>query len=71
MTKKQKLELTWIGKENRPGLEPCILLEDPEKSYHTAHRIPAATEGCAIPLDAATPRLIRIHAVANEFVQRA
>ena len=31
--KKQKLELTWIGKEDRPRLEPRILLEDPEKSY--------------------------------------
>ena len=30
MTKKQKLELTWMGKENRPRLEPRILLEDPE-----------------------------------------
>lgn len=39
MTKKQKLELTWIGKENRPKLEPRILLEDPEKSYHAPHRI--------------------------------
>ncbi|MBI4625040.1 MAG: site-specific DNA-methyltransferase [Verrucomicrobia bacterium] len=39
MTKKQKLELTWIGKENRPRLEPRILLEDPEKSYHAAHRV--------------------------------
>ncbi len=28
-----KLELTWIGKENRPHLEPRILIEDPEKSY--------------------------------------
>ena len=32
MTKKQKLELTWVGKENRPRLEPRILLEDPEKA---------------------------------------
>jgi adenine-specific DNA-methyltransferase len=39
MTKKQKLELTWIGKENRPRLEPRILLEDPAKSYHAAHRV--------------------------------
>jgi prevent-host-death family protein len=39
MTKKQKLELTWIGKENRPKLESCILLEDPEKSNHAAHRM--------------------------------
>ncbi len=39
MTKKQKLELTWIGKETRPKLEPRILLEDPEKSYHAPHRV--------------------------------
>lgn len=31
--KKQKLELTWIGKDNQPKLEPRILIEDPEKSY--------------------------------------
>jgi adenine-specific DNA-methyltransferase len=37
--KKTKLELTWIGKENRPRLEPRILLEDPEKSYHAEHRV--------------------------------
>jgi adenine-specific DNA-methyltransferase len=39
MTKKQKLELTWIGKENRSKLEPRILLEDPERSYHAKHRV--------------------------------
>jgi adenine-specific DNA-methyltransferase len=33
-----RLELTWIGKENRPNLEPRILIEDPDKSYHAAHR---------------------------------
>jgi adenine-specific DNA-methyltransferase len=37
--KKQKLELTWIGKENRPRLEPRILLEDPERSYHAKQRV--------------------------------
>ncbi|CAJ4010793.1 adenine-specific DNA methylase [Burkholderia pseudomallei] len=36
---KQKLELTWIGKEKRPKLEPRILLEDPEKTYHAKHRV--------------------------------
>ena len=40
---KQKLELTWIGKENRPRLEPRILLEDPPeplgKSYHARRRV--------------------------------
>ena len=39
MTGKLKLELTWIGKENRPKLEPRIFLEDPEKSYHAKHRV--------------------------------
>ncbi|WP_049630523.1 site-specific DNA-methyltransferase [Cellvibrio sp. pealriver] len=38
MSNKQKLELTWIGKEKRPKLEPRILLEDPEKSYHAKQR---------------------------------
>ena len=39
MSKKQRLELTWIGKENRPKLEPRILLEDPSLSYHAAQRL--------------------------------
>ena len=33
MNSKPKLELTWIGKENQPKVEPRILIEDPEKSY--------------------------------------
>jgi adenine-specific DNA-methyltransferase len=39
MSKKTKLELTWIGKEHRPRLEPRILLEEADKSYHAAHRV--------------------------------
>jgi adenine-specific DNA-methyltransferase len=39
MTKKTKLELTWIGKDERPRLEPRILLEDPTLSHHAAARI--------------------------------
>ena len=39
MSKKQKLELTWIGKEHRPKLEPRILLEDPALSYHAKNRV--------------------------------
>lgn len=31
--KNQKLELTWIGKDIQPKLEPRILIEDPDKSY--------------------------------------
>ncbi len=39
MSRRNKLELTWIGKENRPRLEPRILLEDPTLSHHAGHRV--------------------------------
>ena len=38
-SKKTKLELTWIGKENRPRLEPRILIPDDTKSHHAKHRV--------------------------------
>jgi adenine-specific DNA-methyltransferase len=37
--RKTRLELTWIGKENRPRLEPRILLEVPELSYSAKQRV--------------------------------
>ncbi|MBX3648552.1 MAG: site-specific DNA-methyltransferase [Rhodocyclaceae bacterium] len=37
--RKQRLELTWIGKDDRPRLEPRILLEDTDKSYHAKARV--------------------------------
>jgi hypothetical protein len=37
--RKQRLELTWIGKDERPRLEPRILLEDMDKSYHAKARV--------------------------------
>ncbi len=37
--KKQKLELTWIGKEDQPRLEPRVLVEDSTKSYHASERV--------------------------------
>ena len=40
---RQKLELTWIGKDERPKLEPRILLEDPAKSYHAQEAGDATT----------------------------
>jgi len=48
MTKvrKQNLELTWIGKENRPKLEPRILREEPERSYHAKHWISIGDNEC-------------------------
>lgn len=33
MNNNQKLELTWIGKDQQPRLELHILIEDPLKSY--------------------------------------
>jgi adenine-specific DNA-methyltransferase len=39
MSKTTKLELTWIGKDNRPQLEPRILMEDSSKSYHAKTRL--------------------------------
>lgn len=39
---KQKLELTWVGKDKRPKLEARILLEDTEKSYHAQTRSESA-----------------------------
>ena len=39
---KQKLELTWVGKDKRPQLEPRILLEDAGKSHHAATRVSEA-----------------------------
>jgi len=38
MAAKTKLELTWIGKDIRPRLEPRILIEEPEFSYHAKVR---------------------------------
>ena len=39
MNGKTRLELTWIGKDERPHLEPRILLEDADKSYHAKARV--------------------------------
>ncbi|NPT44885.1 site-specific DNA-methyltransferase [Paraburkholderia sp. 1N] len=39
MSKKQRLELTWVGKDNRQHLEPRILIEDQSKSHHAKHRL--------------------------------
>ena len=37
--KKTKLELTWIGKDTRPRLEPRILLEDTDLSHVAARKV--------------------------------
>jgi adenine-specific DNA-methyltransferase len=47
-TTKQKLELTWIGKDKRPRLEPRIFLEDKSLSYQSA-KVITNEEGEANP----------------------
>ncbi|CAN7758903.1 site-specific DNA-methyltransferase [Ensifer adhaerens] len=37
--RKKRLELTWIGKDQRPRVEPRILVEDDENSYHANTRV--------------------------------
>lgn len=39
---KRKLELTWVGKEEHPRLEPRILVEDQALSYHAKERVTEA-----------------------------
>ncbi|MBT2677369.1 site-specific DNA-methyltransferase [Bacillus sp. ISL-35] len=39
MSKFEKLELTWVGKNKPQKLEPRILLEDSDNSYHSSTRI--------------------------------
>ena len=39
MTRRQRLELTWIGKDERRHVEPRILIEDTEKSHHAVMRV--------------------------------
>lgn len=39
MGRNNKLELTWVGKENRSRLEPRVLIEDADLSYLAKHRV--------------------------------
>ncbi len=39
MNSRNRLELTWIGKDQHPRLEPRILIEDPAMSYHAPYRV--------------------------------
>lgn len=59
--KNQKLELTWIGKEIQPKLEPRILIEDPDKSYGDRN-----TENMLIFGD----NLLALKALEQEFTGR-
>ena len=39
MNRNVRLELTWIGKDQQPRLEPRILLEEPERTYYASNRV--------------------------------
>ena len=56
--KYKKLELTWIGKDVQPGLEPRILLEDPDKSYGSRN-----TQNMLVRGD----NLLALKALENDF----
>ena len=56
-----KLELTWIGKDIQPKLEPRILIEDPDKSYGDRN-----TENMLIHGD----NLLALKALEQEFTGR-
>jgi len=62
--KKTKLELTWIGKDETPSLEPRILIEDPEKSYKG--KKPGLTDNRVIFGD----NLLALKALEQEFAGR-
>ena len=34
-----RLELTWVGKENRPRVEPRVLLEEASQSFHAPEKV--------------------------------
>lgn len=39
MNRPTRLELTWIGKDHQPRLEPRILIEESKRSYHAPRRV--------------------------------
>lgn len=60
----QKLELTWVGKEERPRLEPRILIEDPALSYAAPTRRESDLfDNCLIQGD----NLLALKALEAEF----
>lgn len=67
MSKKQKLELTWVGKDERPKLEPRILIEDPSLSYCGKEQKPGGIyDNVLIKGD----NLLALKALEQEYVGR-
>ena len=68
MTKKQKLELTWIGKDEVAKPEPRILIEDTELSYHASRRY--STEDLYSNRLIFGDNLLALKSLENEFTQK-
>jgi hypothetical protein len=59
MTKNQKLELTWVGKENRPRLEPRLRLIEDSQLHSAANFSEAVLQVCGEPRCGCTMVLIQ------------
>lgn len=66
MNAKTKLELTWIGKENRPRLEPRILIADVGLSHASPQLIEARSDHIVVEGD----NLLALKALEAEYVGR-
>ncbi|HEX5051603.1 MAG TPA: site-specific DNA-methyltransferase [Planctomycetota bacterium] len=66
--RRQKLELTWIGKDERPRLEPRILLEDTSLSYHAPHRVNASDHFDNVLIQG--DNLLALKAIEQQFAGR-
>jgi adenine-specific DNA-methyltransferase len=67
MSKKQKLELTWIGKDKHPRLEPRILLEDKALSYRVEQVITANDQHDNILIH--SDNLLALKALEQQYVR--
>ena len=61
--RRRRLELTWIGKEERPRLEPRILLEDPALTHRPADSRGRRIDHMVIEGD----NLLALRALEQEF----
>ena len=68
MSQKQRLELTWIGKDERLRLEPRVLIEDAGKSYHAL--APVTESDIFDNLVVFGDNLLALKALENEFTGR-
>ncbi len=67
MAKPQRLELTWIGKDRQPKLEPRILIEDPQKSYGAHPPFEGGTQGGCPNMLIYGDNLLALKALEQDF----